>query len=374
MKVLHVVGTRPNFMKVAPVIAALQELDGVEQRLVHTGQHYDSRMSDVFFEDLSLPYPDHFLGVGSGTHAEQTARVMLALEPVLTDEAPDVTIVPGDVNSTVAAAMTAVKLRLPVAHLEAGLRSWDRSMPEEHNRVVTDHVADLLLTPSRDANANLVAETIPEDRIAFVGNTMIDSLRRYERQAREKDVARRDYGVEGHLLITLHRPGLVDHPDRFLPVMNLLDAVATERPVLFPIHPRSRTMLDAEGWRPRHLRLLEPHGYLRFLSLLTSASAVLTDSGGIQEEATVLGVPCFTLRANTERPITVTEGTNRVLGVGDPALEAFAEAMASPLEARPGIPEKWDGRAGERVARVLVDRFGSGRSRGLDAYRVTPTG
>lgn len=362
MKVLHLVGTRPNFMKVAPVMAALSDHD-VEQRLVHTGQHYDQALSDAFFEDLDLPYPDHFLNVGSGTHAEQTARVMLGLEPILVTGRPDLIVVPGDVNSTMAAAITAVKLGVPVAHLEAGLRSRDRSMPEEHNRVVTDHVADLLLTPSRDADRNLVAEGVPQERIAFVGNTMIDSLRLHEHAARSLDVAAEDYGVKGHVLVTLHRPSLVDHPERLLEVMVALEDVASTRPVLFPVHPRTAKALDSAGWTPGRVRILGPQGYLRFLSLEASASAVLTDSGGVQEETTALGVPCFTLRANTERPITVEEGTNVVVGVGREAVERFKELVAtlSPAEGR-SVPEGWDGRAGTRVAEEILNRYDRSRT------------
>lgn len=355
MKVLHIVGTRPNFMKVAPVMRALEDVPEVRQVLVHTGQHYDPRMSDAFFTDLELPAPDHFLGVGSGTHAEQTAGVMLSLEPVLLKEAPDLVLAPGDVNSTVAAALTAAKLGVPVAHLEAGLRSRDRSMPEEHNRILTDHLADLLLTPSRDADGNLLAEGIDERRIAFVGNTMIDSLRAYEQSARDLRVAE-EMGVEDFLLVTLHRPGLVDHPDRFKPVMDALERIAETRPVIYPIHPRSRQRLEDAGWRPKRVTLLEPQGYLRFLSLLTAAAAVLTDSGGIQEETTVLGIPCFTLRANTERPVTVELGTNTLVGVGKAAVEKLPELVRGQVARRPVDLEGWDGQAAERVRNVILER------------------
>lgn len=358
MKVLHVVGTRPNFMKVAPVLAELATRPAVEQRLVHTGQHYDRRLSDAFFEDLSLPHPDFFLEVGSGSHGEQTAHVILRLEPILAAERPDLVLVPGDVNSTLAAALAAVKLDLPVVHLEAGLRSYDRTMPEEHNRVVVDHLADLLLTPSRDADDNLRSEGIPEGRIAFVGNVMIDSLRAHEAAARALDVARQAYGAEGYLLVTLHRPATADHADALLEVMETLERVAERRPVLFPVHPRTNAMLSRLGWQPRRVRLLEPHGYLQFLSLQVSAAAVLTDSGGVQEETTALGIPCFTLRANTERPITVAEGTNRLLGVGPPALARLLEALEERPPEPTGQPEGWDGAAAGRVARVLVERYG----------------
>jgi UDP-N-acetylglucosamine 2-epimerase (non-hydrolysing) len=357
MKILQIVGTRPNFMKIAPVMRALDEDPDVRQVLVHTGQHYDGRMSDAFFTDLEMPAPDHFLGVGSGTHAAQTAGVMLSLEPVLLEESPDLVIVPGDVNSTAAAALTAVKLGIPVAHLEAGLRSRDRKMPEEHNRVLTDHLADLLLTPSRDADQNLLDEGIAERRIAFVGNTMIDSLRAYEAAARDLDVAAQ-MGIEGFLLVTLHRPGLVDHPERFLPVMEALELIAQTRPVIYPIHPRGRRALDEAGWHPRRMQLVEPLGYLRFLSLLTAADAVLTDSGGLQEETTILGIPCFTLRANTERPITVERGTNTVVGVGQSAIEKLPRLVGTEPVRQPVGLEGWDGRAAERVRDVILSRFG----------------
>ena len=339
MKVFLIVGTRPNFMKVAPVLVKLAARPEVEQRLVHTGQHYDRRLSDAFFEDLSLPQPDFFLEVGSGSHGEQTAHVILSLEPILAAERPDLVLVPGDVNSTLAAALTAVKLDLPVVHLEAGLRSYDRTMPEEHNRVVVDHLADLLLTPSRDADENLRSEGIPEERIAFVGNVMIDSLRAHEAAARALDVGRRAYGAEDYLLVTLHRPATVDHPDALLEVMETLEQVSERRPVLFPVHPRTNAMLSKVGWKAGRIQLLEPQGYLQFLSLQASAAAVLTDSGGVQEETTALGVPCFTLRANTERPITVAEGTNRLLGVGPPALARFLEALEEPPAEATGQPE-----------------------------------
>ena len=349
-------GTRPNFMKVAPVVRALDAVLDLEQVLVHTGQHYDPGMSDAFFNDLDLPDPDHYLGVGSGTHTQQTARVMTGLEAVLVEERPNVVVVPGDVNSTLAAALTAAQAGIAVAHLEAGLRSRDHSMPEERNRILTDHAAELLLTPSRDADENLRAEGIDERRIAFVGNTMIDSLRTFESAAGDLDVGG-EIGVEHFLLVTLHRPGLVDHPERFRPVMEALEQVAEERPVVYPIHPRSRQGLEDSGWRPNRVRLLKPLGYLRFLSLLLSADAVLTDSGGIQEETTVLGIPCFTLRANTERPITVQLGTNTVLGVGDSVVESLPRILSGFPLRQPVELERWDGRAAERVRDAILSRF-----------------
>ena len=359
MKVLHVVGTRPNFMKIAPTLAALRSEPGVDQRLVHTGQHYDRALSEAFFDDLEIPYPDAFLGVGSGSHARQTALVMTRLERVIAETWPDVVLVVGDTNSTAASALCAAKLNIPVIHLEAGLRSGDRTMPEEVNRIVTDHVADLLLTPSRDADTNLSREGVAPERVVFVGNTMIDSLRRYEARARQLEVARRDYNAENYVLVTLHRPGLVDDAARLVEVMEVLETVAADWPVLFPVHPRTRGVLRSMRWSPTRVRLLEPQSYLRFLSLQTDASAVLTDSGGVQEETTVLGVPCFTLRTTTERPVTVLEGTNRVLGLGRDALDAFRRALSGSLPRRPVTPEGWDGRAAHRVADAVLDRYGT---------------
>jgi len=363
MKVLYVVGTRPNFMKVAPVLTALSEHREVDQVLVHTGQHYDSRLSGAFFEDLALPQPDSFLEVGSGSHGEQTANVILRLEPVLAAERPEVVVVPGDVNSTLGAAIAAVKLGLPVVHLEAGLRSYDRTMPEEHNRVVVDHLADLLLTPSRDADDNLRREGIPSERIAFVGNLMIDSLRAHESAARALDVARREHAADDYVLVTLHRPATVDEPAALLPVMEMLELLAETRPVLFPVHPRTQAMLKSIGWEGRRVRLLEPQGYLRFLSLEATATAVITDSGGVQEETTGLGVPCFTLRANTERPVTITEGTNRLLGTGPEALARLLAELEGVPSRRGTVPEGWDGAAAGRVTRLLVERYGLRESR-----------
>lgn len=351
MKIAHVVGTRPNFMKVAPVMTALSAYPDVEQLLIHTGQHYDRSLSDVFFEDLELPYPDHFLEVGSATHPTQTARVMLAIEPVLGQIRPDLVLVPGDVNSTLAAALAATQLGLPVAHLEAGLRSRDRAMPEETNRILTDHISELLLTPSQDADQNLIDEGIPSEQIAFVGNTMIDSLITHRDRAASLTIAAEEFSAEDYLLVTLHRPSLVDDPEKLRETMLTLERVAESRPVLFPVHPRTRAALD--GWQSKRVELLEPQSYLRFLSLLLHAGAVLTDSGGIQEETTVLGVPCFTLRTTTERPITISEGTNTLLGTGEQAFEHLEAALAQPLVRAPRSPEGWDGQAAERVALAL---------------------
>jgi UDP-N-acetylglucosamine 2-epimerase (non-hydrolysing) len=345
MRVLSVVGTRPNLMKTAPVVAAL-ERRGVEQVLVHTGQHYDASMSDVFFRDLAIREPDHFLAVGSGTHAEQAARVMQRLEPILIDEQPDVVLVPGDVNSTLAAAIAAVKAGVPVGHIEAGLRSFDRSMPEELNRVLTDAVSDLLFIHSPEARDNLLREGRPEASIHYVGNTMIDSL-----VAMRERIGRGERN--GQLVVTLHRPALVDGP-LLADAMRRLRVLEEQMPIVFPVHPRTRAALDAKGIDAPGA--VEPVGYIEFLRLVAGAAAVLTDSGGIQEETTYLGVPCFTLRDNTERPVTVELGTNVLLGL-DPRRIAELPALIDEARARAvSVPPYWDGAAAERVADVLVSQ------------------
>jgi UDP-N-acetylglucosamine 2-epimerase (non-hydrolysing) len=354
MRLLHVVGTRPNLVKMAPVIAALgRRFPDWPASIVHTGQHYDREMSEIFFDELGVPEPDHSLGVGSGTHSEQTARVLERLEPLLVAERPDLVVVPGDVNSTLAAALAAGKLEIPVAHVESGLRSFDRSMPEELNRVVVDHVADLLFLHSSDAVENLTREGIDAEAMKFVGNTMIDTLVALEDRFRERRAAA-ELGLEpgAYLLVTLHRPALVDGP-LLGEAMDALESVASELEVVFPIHPRTRKMLgerEAPG-----LRLLDPIGYLDFLSLEADAAAVLTDSGGIQEETTYLGVPCFTLRDNTERPVTVRDGTNTLLGLAPGRIAEIPALLAERGSDRPQPPPKWDGRAAERIADVLAD-------------------
>ncbi len=354
MRLLHVVGTRPNFVKMAPVIAALRARLGAEQNaVVHTGQHYDQAMSDVFLEELGVGAPDHLLGVGSGSHAEQTARVLQGLEPVLEAEKPDMVLVPGDVNSTLAAAICASRAGIPVAHVESGLRSFDRTMPEEINRIVADHLSDVLFLHSDEAIDNLGAEGIPAERLSFVGNTMIDTLVALEPRFRERTTAK-DLGVEpgGFLLVTLHRPALVDGP-LLATAASALAAVGSELPVVFPVHPRTRKMLA--GNEPENVRLVDPVGYLDFLSLEAGAAAVLTDSGGIQEETTYLGVPCFTLRDNTERPVTVRAGTNTLLGLDPARIAEIPKLLASRAggnSAQP--PPKWDGHAAERIADVVA--------------------
>lgn len=350
MKLLHVVGARPNFPKLAPVYRAAAAA-GLAQQIVHTGQHYDAELSASFFGDLAIPAPDFNLSVGSGSHAEQTARVMERIEPVLSRSGADWTVVYGDVNSTVAAALVASKLGIRLAHVEAGLRSHDRTMPEEINRIVTDRLADLLLTPSRDADAALRAEGEPESEIAFVGNVMVDTLLNSLAAARATGF-RNQLGVDGSaVIVTLHRPSNVDDGDRLREIAVALSEVARERPVIFPAHPRTAERLRQTGTDIHNVRMLGPIAYLNMLDLMEGAHAVITDSGGVQEETTVLGVPCLTLRENTERPITISEGTNRL--VSDPTTLPGLVHRAR-RSARPIRPEGWDGHAGERVVRALL--------------------
>jgi UDP-N-acetylglucosamine 2-epimerase (non-hydrolysing) len=356
---LHVVGARPNFMKAAPVLAAARGR-GVSQLLVHTGQHYDHAMSEAFFADLGLPAPDENLGVGSGTHAEQTAKIMLRFEPVLDRRRPQWVIVYGDVNSTVACALVAAKKGVRIAHVEAGLRSRDWSMPEEINRVLTDRLGDLLLTPSRDANENLRAEGIPDGRIRFVGNVMVGTLLRLIDRARRLEMPAA-LGVERgrYAFVTLHRPSNVDDRGTLAELLAALDDLGREMPVCFAVHPRTRQRIQDFRLAPAAggVRLLEPLGYLETVGLVDQSALVLTDSGGLQEETTVLGVPCLTARANTERPITVTDGTNRLVAS---TRAAIGEGVAAILAARrngsfePRRPEGWDGRAGERVVDAVL--------------------
>jgi UDP-N-acetylglucosamine 2-epimerase (non-hydrolysing) len=356
-ELLIVVGTRPNFVKMAPLARALSDVD---QTLLHTGQHYDHALSGAFFEQLGLPEPDVHLGVGSGTHAEQTAGVMVGVERQLRERPAAAVIVAGDVNSTMAAALAAAKTGSAVVHLESGLRSGDWSMPEEVNRAVTDRIADLLLCPSADAVDNLVAEGVPEERIALVGNTMIDSLLAL-RGAADATGAVERLGLRERefVLVTLHRPSLVDDPEKLDATLAALGELAAELPVVLPLHPRTRARLGDDHPRLRALRALEPLDYLEFIALEAAARLVITDSGGVQEETSVLGVPCLTYRTTTERPITVERGTNRLVGT-DPAalLAAGREALAAPLPGAPAIP-LWDGHAGQRAAdavRTLLGR------------------
>jgi UDP-N-acetylglucosamine 2-epimerase (non-hydrolysing) len=364
LKVINVVGARPNFMKVAPIVEAMgRRASEFAPVVLHTGQHYDERMSDAFFRDLGLPEPDVHLGVGSGSHAQQTATVMQRFEPVVLEHKPDWVLVVGDVNSTLACALVCSKLGVRVAHVEAGLRSRDRTMPEEINRLLTDQLSDLLLTPSEDADRNLLAEGIEPGRIRFVGNVMIDSLFKQLERAEssrvreELEVAGGDYAV-----VTLHRPSNVDEPDVLRGILSALTRISERLPVVFPIHPRTRKNLDefgllGAGERGGRVRLVEPLGYLDFLRLYSGARLVLTDSGGIQEETTALGIPCLTLRENTERPVTVELGTNRVVGTDPERIVAEAEAaLAKDTQKEPpGIPPLWDGRAAGRILDALLE-------------------
>jgi UDP-N-acetylglucosamine 2-epimerase (non-hydrolysing) len=360
-KIIVIAGARPNFMKVAPIIQqiryrAAHGAPGLEYRLIHTGQHYDPEMSDVFFRELGIPAPDINLGVGSGSHAVQTASVMLKFEPVCIGEQPDWVVVVGDVNSTLACTLVCAKLGIKVAHVEAGLRSFDRRMPEEVNRVVTDALADLLLTPSADGDANLLREGISPDRIRRVGNVMIDTLVANLDKAQRSDMPTKyGLGVREFVYVTLHRPSNVDDPHHLSRVMQEINGIARRLPVVFPIHPRTRKMLAA--LEPQVLiddavHLIEPVGYHDSLWLIEHARFVLTDSGGIQEESTFLGTPCLTLRPNTERPITIEVGTNQLTQLD--SLAADAERLLLEHGRRGAIPEYWDGRAAERIVDALL--------------------
>ncbi len=345
----YVLGARPNCMKVAPIHAALARSGAVEQRIVHTGQHYDREMAAVFHEELGLPAPDVQLDVGSGSHAEQTAAALVGVERALLELRPALVVVAGDVNSTLAGALAAVKLGLPVCHVEAGLRSFDRTMPEEHNRRIVDHLSSLLLVHSEDAVHNLAAEGIAGPHVSFVGNTMIDTLLAFLDEARAL-AAWCEHGVEqrGYLLVTLHRPSLVDDPGLLERTLAGLDELARDLPVLFPVHPRTRAQIASAG----RLTLLPPLPYRMFLSLEAGAAAVVTDSGGVQEETTALGVPCFTLRTTTERPVTVSHGTNVVLGLEPERLLEIPGLLAGARPAR--VPPLWDGHAGQRAADAVL--------------------
>lgn len=353
--VLHVVGARPNFMKIAPLMIAMRAEPRFRQVLVNTGQHYDEKMAGGFFRELDLPVPDRDLGVGSGSHAVQTAKVMVAFEAACLEIKPDLVVVVGDVNSTMAAAIVAAKLLIPIAHVEAGLRSRDRAMPEEINRIVTDRLADLLLTPSRDGDQNLLAEGVPPARIRFVGNIMIDTLQRhlpmasFDRLRDRVPVAKGSYAV-----LTLHRPSNVDQPETFRAILDALKQIAKTMPIVFPVHPRTRTRLAEFGLDGAvdGFVLTEPLGYIDFLSLTSNARLILTDSGGLQEESTALGIPCLTMRENTERPVTITEGTNRLVGTRTAdILAGFELARSAPPSSR--RPEWWDGKTAERITDVF---------------------
>ncbi len=352
--VLHVVGARPNFMKIAPILRVADAEPGWDNVLIHTGQHYDEGMSSAFFRDLGIRAPDESLGVGSGSHANQTARVMVEMERVILERKADLVVVVGDVNSTLAAALAAAKLGVKVAHVEAGLRSHDRSMPEELNRLLTDQLADFCLTPSRDADANLLREGILRERIFFVGNIMIDSLLVVIKHARTLSLAT-DLGlVRGeYVLATIHRPSNVDDRAQLEEILGALRVISNSHPVILPMHPRTRERVTGFGLETGSIRVMEPIGYVESLHLQDGAAVVITDSGGLQEETTVLGVPCVTLRDSTERPVTVTEGTNELVPVRNTQqiVNAFGRAISKVRS--PRRPEGWDGRTAERIVQIL---------------------
>jgi len=362
--IAHVVGARPNFMKIAPILAACAERSSLRSTLVHTGQHYDESMSQLFFDQLRIPRPDVNLDVGSGSHAQQTAMVLQRFEPVLLTERPDLVLVVGDVNSTLACSLAAVKLGIPVAHVEAGLRSFDRTMPEEINRLLTDAIADLLFVTEQSGMTNLLREGVDPDRVHFVGNVMIDTLLSHRAAAAASDVVDR-LGVRSgaYAVLTLHRPANVDAPAVLRGILEPLAELARAMPVIFPVHPRTRSALATHGSllaSGKGIRLVDPLGYLDFVRLMADARLVLTDSGGIQEETTILGVACVTIRDNTERPVTVTHGTNRLAGTTPEGIRAtIAEVLKA---ATPSVPPPpfWDGQAGRRIAEIL-ERWGSAR-------------
>lgn len=361
LKVLNIVGARPNFMKIAPIVREMRKRAAeFEPLIVHTGQHYDEAMSDSFFRDLGIPEPDHHLEVGSASHAVQTARIMTAFEPVLLAEKPDWVVVVGDVNSTIACALVCAKLGVRVAHVEAGLRSRDRTMPEEINRLLTDAISDLLLTTSTDADENLRNEGVSAEKIRFVGNVMIDSLF-YSLEKASQLSARRDLGLEerNYCVTTLHRPSNVDDPVVFGGLIDALRDISERLPIVFPVHPRTRANIGRFGLETKiagsGIRLIDPLGYLDFLNVYSGSRLVLTDSGGLQEETTALGIPCLTLRENTERPITIELGTNRLVGTDPQTIRAAAfEVLDDDRSTETRIPPLWDGRAAERICDALA--------------------
>jgi UDP-N-acetylglucosamine 2-epimerase (non-hydrolysing) len=363
IRIVSVAGARPNFMKIAPIVAELARApEKFHSTLIHTGQHYDDKLSRVFFDELSIPRPDVNLNVGSGTQAKQTAAIMSAFEPALIASTPDLLLVVGDVNSTLACALVAVKLGIPIAHVEAGLRSFDRSMPEEINRLLTDQISELLFTTEEAANTNLMREGITPTGVHFVGNVMIDTLLAHEKKARDLNVAETwGLGPKGYAVLTLHRPGNVDDPNVFARLMAALEVISEDVPVVFPVHPRTRPVLDGSTTAQRlvrsgRLRVVEPLGYLEFISLTAGSRAALTDSGGMQQETTILGIPCLTLRENTEVPVTVTHGTNRLVGSDvDRIVAAWRDASEGAAPAR--VPPLWDGRAAQRIVEVIGRRL-----------------
>jgi UDP-N-acetylglucosamine 2-epimerase (non-hydrolysing) len=359
---IHLVaGARPNFMKVAPLYHALKNEPWAQTIIVHTGQHYDLNMSKAFFRDLYLPDPDVHLNVGSGTHAQQTGQVMIAYEKVLLESRPDLVVVVGDVNSTLAATLAAAKLEIKVAHLEAGLRSFDRSMPEEINRLITDSISDILWTPSPDADANLIKEGIPKEKIIRVGNIMIDSLEMLREKIQQEEFYKKIGLQKGnYAVVTLHRPSNVDNPEILNPFCNILPRIAQMIPLIFPVHPRTLKSLERKSLldlinKPPRITLLEPLNYTRFMNLVFNSNFVITDSGGIQEETTYLGIPCLTLRPSTERPITITQGTNQLCNVQD--LQKYVEQILSKNSTCNSVPEFWDGKTASRIVKSIIEQL-----------------
>jgi UDP-N-acetylglucosamine 2-epimerase (non-hydrolysing) len=362
IRIINICGARPNFMKIAPLMAVYKSDSRILPYLVHTGQHYDEKMSDLFFRQLEIPEPDINLEVGSASHAVQTAEIMKRFEPVVLDFRPDYVLVVGDVNSTIACGLVAQKLGVRLIHVEAGLRSFDRMMPEEVNRVLTDAISDLLFVTERAAIENLTREGVSADKIHFVGNVMIDTLLKHLDKARQTPVLANLGLTPGQYgLVTLHRPGNVDDPERLSSILEGLFHIARSTPLLFPVHPRTKKIIETMGWARKcesaNLRLVEPFGYLEFLNLMSSAMVVLTDSGGIQEETTVLGVACFTLRENTERPVTIAEGTNRLVTPGRDAIIEAWNSLHRESHALPRRPELWDGLAAQRIVAAIVADF-----------------
>lgn len=361
-KIISVVGARPNFIKIAPIDKALRKYRReVDHLICHTGQHFDERMSKIFFEDLGMPRPDYYLGVGSGSHASQTARIMLELEQVLLEEKPDLVIVPGDVNSTLAAALVASKMGIPIAHVEAGLRSFDKTMPEEINRIITDVVSEYLFVTEHSAMRNLRDEGVEDSKIFFTGNVMIDSLEAHYEQLEDHPlIGQLGLEKENYIVCTFHRPENVDHEKNLRALMSTLKRLSKERRVVFPLHPRTRKMLSTfrlDRELPPRIQLTEPMGYIEFLALMRHAGLVITDSGGVQEETTYMNVQCITVRKNTERPVTIDVGTNHLVGTDMDKVEKVARDVLAGITKPGRIPEMWDGKAGKRIAEILVEKL-----------------
>lgn len=359
IKIVNVVGARPNFMKIAPIQREMANYKHIKPLLVHTGQHYDERMSKLFFDDLEMPKPDIYLNVGSASHAVQTAKIMMEFEQVLLEHKPHLVVVVGDVNSTAACSLVAVKLGIKVAHVEAGLRSFDRTMPEEINRLLTDAISDFLFVTEQSGLVNLKREGIPDSKVHFVGHVMIDSLIHFAEKAEQSNILETLHlNSTEFALITLHRPGNVDNKESFIKLLNAFEVIEKELPILFPIHPRSQKMIAEFGLqdkvdRMKNLRLMEPLGYLDFMKLLHHARLVLTDSGGIQEETTYLGIPCLTMRENTERPVTVEIGSNTLVGSDFQKIISEAQKILKGQTKQSSVPPLWDGKAAQRIVKIL---------------------